>query len=174
MKFGHTEHSIQNWIHERAMLKNHYGIIPNIFLYGWESDMLSITRSKYVHEYEIKISKTDFIADLKKDKHKILLTGLFESWNGSLESANRPNYFWYVCPEGVIPVSKVPEYAGLIYSGGTYYRDVVKKARKLHSITISEDLVNKINAAYQYRYWNLRRNISNGNEVLEDGIGSLG
>ena len=28
---------------------------------------------------------------------------------------NVPNKFWYICPDGVIPIEEVPEYAGLYY-----------------------------------------------------------
>ena len=43
------------------------------FSYTWESDFLALTKSGYLYEGEVKISKSDFKADFKKkEKHNIL------------------------------------------------------------------------------------------------------
>lgn len=44
--------------------------INNAFVFREESDFLVINNNDYTHEIEIKISKSDFKADFKKDKHK--------------------------------------------------------------------------------------------------------
>ena len=45
--------------------------ITNLYVYGWESDYLAITKSMIAHEVEIKISRSDFKNDTKNkiDKH---------------------------------------------------------------------------------------------------------
>ena len=48
--------------------------VDNLYIFDWESDKLLETRSGYIYEFEIKISKADFKNDFKhkKDKHIIL------------------------------------------------------------------------------------------------------
>lgn len=48
--------------------------IDGLYVFGWESDKLLETKSGYIYEFEIKISKADFKNDFKhkKDKHIIL------------------------------------------------------------------------------------------------------
>ena len=47
----------------RYFLNNLY-----VFSNSWESDYLSLTKSGYLYEGEVKISKSDFKADFKKEK----------------------------------------------------------------------------------------------------------
>lgn len=65
----------------------------NVFLENnHESEVLSISKSFYSHDYEVKISRFDFLKDLKKEKHfKNRLT----------------NYFSYVCLKGVCNISDI-------------------------------------------------------------------
>ena len=48
--------------------------IDGLYIFDWESDKLLETRSGYIYEFEIKISKADYKNDFKhkKDKHIIL------------------------------------------------------------------------------------------------------
>lgn len=48
--------------------------IDGLYVFDWESDKLLETKSGYIYEFEIKISKADFKNDFKhkKDKHIIL------------------------------------------------------------------------------------------------------
>ena len=48
--------------------------MDNLFVFRWESDKLIETKTGYIYEFEIKISKADFKNDFKnkKDKHMIL------------------------------------------------------------------------------------------------------
>lgn len=55
-----------------------YVVASNVFLFGEESDFLSVSRERLSHEFEIKISRSDFKADFKKAKHlemKAILEG---------------------------------------------------------------------------------------------------
>lgn len=85
-----------------------------------EHDVLSLYKSGYIAEFEVKISRSDFLADAKKKKFK---------YYGNSE--NTPNYLSYVCPKGLIKPQEVPEFAGLIY----YENDqltVIKKPKMMH------------------------------------------
>lgn len=48
--------------------------MDNLYVFRWESDKLIETKTGYIYEFEIKISKADFKNDFKnkKDKHMIL------------------------------------------------------------------------------------------------------
>ena len=89
--------------------------ITNLFIYGWESDYLAVTKSMLAYEVEIKVSKADFNNDFKNKQDKHLL---FE--DGSMigrfpKGSSMPNYFYYAVPDGLINVDEVPDYAGLLY-----------------------------------------------------------
>lgn len=68
----HTEESIQDRVYGFCALKNHPITVPNSKLYSWEADMLSLTLSSFVHEFEIKISVADFRRDATKLRTRVL------------------------------------------------------------------------------------------------------
>lgn len=117
-----------------ALLKNYYqrGHIyccTNFSGTGYdEADLMSVSGTMMVYEFEVKISRSDFKADFKKDfKHK-RLSGelpLLSGWK-------IPNRFYYVCPEGMIRIDEVPVYAGLIYVEPAGFLNEVKKAPMIH------------------------------------------
>lgn len=163
-----NEKQIQNYLYWNLNRK-HNLLCPNIFLYNWESDFVSITKAGYANEYEIKVSKSDFKVDRinKVEKFQILENGFLETktdWEkkkfGDKRVYQRPSMFWYVCPENLIDISEIPEYTGLIHvkESGSYYRRLitVKKPKKLGKEKISEELQKKILISIYYRYWNLR------------------
>lgn len=128
--------------------KQHEVVLPNtrhaIGWWNWESDLVSATKSWLVHEFEVKISASDYLADFKKTtKH----------W--ALEKANErgaPNYFWYAMPLDLIDVESLtvnglhpfPQYAGVI---GVHYRPgrfgwrvrVLRPAPRLHVRKLSPE-----------------------------------
>ena len=63
--------------------------IDGLFVFEWESDKLLETRSGYIYEFEIKISKSDFKNDFKhkRDKHIILEGG------GDYKEEYLPKYY---------------------------------------------------------------------------------
>ncbi|HDZ04890.1 hypothetical protein LCGC14_0370560 [marine sediment metagenome] len=95
--------------------------VSNIF-YCSESDVVSILKSGYTVEYEVKISRSDFKADAKKSKWKF--------YNAKVEKGI-PNYFYYACPENLINKNEVPSFAGLIYVYENGCK-IIKKASILH------------------------------------------
>ena len=178
-----TEHSIQNALYRRTALLQHGGLTPNVHLFGWECDFLSITKVGFIHEYEIKLSVQDYKADFKKiQKHQIIKNGFRELSEHESNmrfchgdryiipnltpdnkiTRKRPNYFWYVCPENIIPECDVPEYSGLIYIiknsfyDGTHGTAVIKNAPRLHKDHATEKQLRHLLDSLYYKYWNLR------------------
>jgi hypothetical protein len=96
----------------------------------FEMDIAVLSKSAMLYEFEVKVSRSDFLADKNKG-----------SKNGRLkftryEDAKRndfgvPNYFYYVCPEDLIKENEIPIYAGLYYYSDGKIR-IIKKAKRIH------------------------------------------
>lgn len=142
------EYSIQRAINKNLITNPKY-TIDNLYVYKWESDCLIITKSYYAYEVEIKISKSDYFKDFeKKEKHQFLSLSNF---------TNKPNYFYYACPSGMIDKSDIPSYAGLIYVNG-WNMTIVKRAPLLHKEKFDIDKYHLTDKFY-YNMINSKRNL---------------
>ena len=113
-----------------------------VFSHTWESDFLALTKSGYLYEGEVKVSKSDFKADFKKKDKHTLLQESYEIIEG-LERKLRPHYFFYAVPEGLITEDEVPEYAGLVYMTEHFpYWKWVKQAPLLHKDKFTDEELN--------------------------------
>jgi hypothetical protein len=119
----YTEKSMQDAL--RGFLSNPVYIIKNLYVFNWESDMLFLTRAGYWYEIEIKISRSDFFNDSKK------CTGYNHLKSDVLTDPAKkgPNFFYYAIPKGMITLSELPTYAGLIEVDNGYYTVKVKAPR---------------------------------------------
>lgn len=138
----HTEESIQKalWM-RKPILRNPQYEMFNLMVYAWESDYLAITKGGRVYEVEIKVSHADFLNEAKHKEKKMQLLGSlkmteeefygFKTFNGD-QPMPKPNYFYYVCPQGVIAPEEVPEFAGLLYITDDDGFITVKPAPELH------------------------------------------
>jgi hypothetical protein len=100
---------------ERTIQTSQKKVFPNTYLGRYEADIFELTRSGYLYEYEVKISRADFFAEKKK-------TGKVEK----LKDGSRCNYFYYLVPDGLITADECPDYAGLIYVTGIRSQTVRK------------------------------------------------
>ena len=137
--------------HLRGWKSNPKFIIENLYVFGWESDMLIKTRSGYWYEVECKISFADFKNDFthKWKKHELLKTG---------GEHRRPNYFYYCVPwylsGKVLPL--LPDYAGLIVLTEDGKLKEVKRVYCLHRHKYTnEELKLCDKFYYAYRNWKL-------------------
>jgi len=117
-------------------------IISNVYFFPNESDVLLIRKSGITIDVEIKVSIQDFKCDLLKPRHQHLLDRNKEFI---------ANHFYFACPEGVIPLELIPEYAGLYYVCKNGRIKTIKTAPKLHSFKhpYKEPLFNKLYYAYR-------------------------
>lgn len=130
-----TETKMQAILMRHAMADcNHIYVLPNsTIIYPWESDLISVTKALFAHEYEIKISLADYKKDKeKKWKHYSLRLG---------DSRNTPNYFWYATFEFDI---EPPEHAGWLkieYNAKQfrYFVHMMKEAPRLHTKKLTDD-----------------------------------
>lgn len=115
--------------------------VTNYNSLGFEADVLMVTKSRVVYEYEVKTSRADFKRDFSKVvKHRIYS----DSRPHLVKSRNyprKPNHFYYVCEENLIKLTEIPKYAGLIYITKEGKIKTVKKAPKLHSYKFPDNMV---------------------------------
>lgn len=110
-----------------------------------EVDVLAITRHGFLHEFEIKSTRADFLAEMrnKADKHMRFFSGY------------GPSIMYFVTPLTVKP-EEVPGEIGLIhfYNGKI---KMIKKARKVHNHKVSGDVLAMIaNRLTRRIYGNMR------------------
>lgn len=138
-------------------------MIPRYAPWDWfECDFLAVTAAGYTREYEIKTSRADYLKDFKKTGYRQLERG---SWGRGQKQAKHqrladgdcfPNYFWFVCTEGVVSPDEIPDYAGLLIADAHKSRvffNLAKKAPRLHRNKIHLLEKDNIYQAYFYRFW---------------------
>ena len=142
-----TEHFIQKRLWNKYS-HNRYKFL-NTFFFTNESDFLTVTAAGYFNEFEIKITKSDFMADFKKPRHKKMLASYLKT--SEQHVANR---FWYVVPDGLQQSIEVPAYAGLMVCM-PYGLKEIKSAPLLHS---NKHKVERLLSKMYFAYENITRN----------------
>ena len=167
----YTEKSIQKILRAHFMSPNSMRYrMENLTVYSWESDSLSVTKAGYVYECEIKISRSDFFNDKKKERKHQILEGTYALNKYEKTYPLRPNYFYYVVPEGLVKPEEVPTFAGLIFITDIYpYVKIEKPAPKICDEKIDEEKLNlKEKFYYNYINWKYK-----AEEEYENTIESL-
>jgi hypothetical protein len=135
-------------------------IVPNVFWglgFRHELDLLVLTPSKYAWEIEIKISKSDLIADQKKSHQHY---------------SEKIKRLYFAVPEELkeFALLHIPERAGLFVVSqehrlnATYYGNLYTTLIKLPKINKSARILNdnEINKLYQLcamRIWSLKQHL---------------
>ena len=140
-----------------------------LFFYAWESDYLAISKAGYMYECEIKISHSDFLNEAANKQAKMRLLGgedmTVTKYHGfdqfsveyGKELMQKPNYFWYVCPEGIISEAECPKFAGLMYITDSGFFHCIKAAPCLHKAkydTQADLLRRDMRDKFYYAMWN--------------------
>lgn len=119
-----TTLDIEKIIGQEQVLKKHNPVcrnVKNIFS-DWEHDVISLSESGMLYEFEIKISRSDFLKEKYKERK-------WTTYQAPIHKKT-PNYFFYVCAENLIKVDEIPAFAGLIYVIGD--KLVVQKKFCIH------------------------------------------
>lgn len=147
-----TEQLLQQ--HLRGWKSNPKYIVENLYVFGWESDMLIMTRSGFWYEVECKTSLADFKNDFKHkwQKHDLLKTE---------DKKHRcPNYFCYCVPwyisDKVLPL--LPDYAGLVVLTEDGKLKEIKLAPCLHRHKYTNEEL-KLCDKFYYAYRNWKENV---------------
>ena len=138
------------WLYEKghSPITNHVKQISGL----GECDVISISKSDYIYEYEVKISKSDFKADFKKGKHKLMLERrgtkerLIKENNEVISDTwfLTPNYFSFVVPSNLVSIEDIPEYAGLIYVDELMHFEIIKKAPIIHKVKATNNFIRQL------------------------------
>lgn len=160
-----TERSIQNALYFFCDRKRHRFMVPNVQMFGWESDFVSVTRDGYVYEYEVKISRSDFRLDLQKERH-LHLTGLHAGEPAGLWPTSKrrgANYLYYAAPADLLNVDEIPAHAGLItIRTDAKFMLIVKPAPKLHKDKLSDHHRQWLERSLTCRFWQARLKAADG------------
>ena len=157
-----SEGEIQNYLFRDLLGKGHTTLVPNVHLFSWESDLISMTKAGYVWEYEIKRTRSDYQRDKSKDRHRRL-----EAWSkraklGHTQPKGKkgesvPRHFFYVVPRGLITAAELPSYAGLIVfdedPGGRLWFETIVKPPALAKNSASVDQTDRLTRSLMYRFW---------------------
>lgn len=109
-----------------------------------ECDVISVSRSDYIYEFEIKISRQDFKKDFLKEKHQHIINEKFTYQRNGELLWRVCNYFNYVVPEGLVTIEEVPNYAGLIYLKSDFSFEQVKKSKLLHKMKADASFIRQL------------------------------
>ena len=115
-------------------------------MWSWESDIVVVSKSDLIAEYEIKVSISDYKRDFKKRKHQFL------KYN-SVHSG--PSRFIYALPGSLAEKAskiEIPDHAGL-YLVHRYQIQVIKKPPLLHKQKITDHQVKKLFRSLHYKAW---------------------
>lgn len=138
---------IQAAIGKMQVLKYHVPVVENFEPLGrYEYDVMSIGSGKMIYEFEVKISRSDFLKPKEKQKH----LEYAQSKNENMEAIayvneekkisrwiKVPNYFSYACTDGLIQLHEIPDFSGLYYCANGEVKEIRKPQRihdKLHDI----------------------------------------
>ena len=139
-------------------LMRHYNIrekliVPNVsdwsFLVKFEADLLVLTKSRYATAIEIKVTKSDLKADLKKS-HIKEIEGVYNTLTPNMKRWYSPlKHFYYAVPENLMQdaLNQIPPFCGLfivkstmLKSGINYhYVEQVKDPKTLYKNQWTEE-----------------------------------
>jgi len=163
-----TEVEVQNLVWREYATSSNLVVIPCSNVLGWEADMLVVTRALLAHEFEIKLTRADFRADMGKEKwahFQAFRAGSMvlqvDRYGFSARVLRPANYFWYVCPPDLLVTADVPTFAGLAYATRDGLR-TMKKPERLHREKLSQSQVMQITRAMSFRYWQRRNRRADG------------
>jgi len=145
---AHIQAVLMRWVME---VKHHDSFIPNSNqFFTWEADLLSVTSSGLIHEFEIKTSIQDYRRDAKKRKHYKMDVSLYS-----------PAYFWYVTFGFEI---EPPENAGWIFieykksdngKDDGWNLNVKKEAPRRNEMKIDENKRRQLNRLLSWRLYHV-------------------
>ena len=113
----------------RNLSERHFPVFLTTFSGGGfsEADVLGINSNGYMYEFEIKRSRSDYLAEFKNKEHKHKLLSersAVKKYNVYIKGKKTekltthiliPNKYFFVCEKHLISPREIPEYCGLIY-----------------------------------------------------------
>lgn len=142
MKCLDIECAVSNYFNPRVNL-----CIPNVswsFLH-YEADLLVLTKSAYLYEIEIKVSKADLKKDLDK-RHR--------------HDHRKISKVYFAIPEGLLKHSDlIPEYAGILVADESWFCRKEREAPKRHHYKLSDQEVTSLYRLGALKLWTAKRKL---------------
>jgi hypothetical protein len=166
----YTEKDFQQLLTDDFCIKKRHEIsVPNITTCHdfWEADLLSMTKSYLLHEFEIKTTRSDWVKEKRSIENKSddgcklrRAYALSKQLNEKMDLGIAPNYFWLCAPSNVVREEEIPDYAGLIevydFRKKTRIR-VIKDAPRLHDGKASDKIMYNMMRSLNFKFWNSKR-----------------
>lgn len=154
-----TETQIQKIAGTDILDKGHRLVIPNYrCLKGWECDLLSVTNSGYLYEYEIKRSRGDFLKErksfdnrtkrirkyLKHDQMKMLSKENCGDDKTEKLKNYIPSKFYLITPQDLVDPDELPDLWGLyeVWEGPEILHKKIR-AERIHKGKPSKDFLER-------------------------------
>jgi hypothetical protein len=106
-------------------MKNHTPISTITISEMQECDVISVSKSDYIYEYEVKISRADYKKDFIKETYSYNKI-IHQNKKKELKNFTTTHYFNFVSRD-LITIDEVPDYAGLIYIDEDGSFEIIKK-----------------------------------------------
>ncbi len=179
------ENVVQDVLYQWCLKVKHEMVVPNCGTVWYsESDLASMTKSGIGHEFEIKVTRSDWLSEHRKVNGTDRCSKLYRAnqlrnakaiaelvVEGSTMRCDKgmyhdrpgPNYFWIVAPPGVVKEEEIPDYAGYLEvvpdKRGTHGYDIkkVKRAPMLHRKKQFMKQRMALARGLSLRYWNVRQ-----------------
>lgn len=151
-----SESKAQCVLGRHLLSKGHDFVVPNKCLV-YEADLISINKSGYLNEYEIKCSKADYLNESKNKSMK-------HSFYGTGRSASqKPNYFWIVIFGEFFHFENINEKYGIIHLDEKGEGKIVKRARLLHKQKATDDknFITSLARALSFKIFNRYQEVLN-------------
>lgn len=144
-------------------LVRHHGyadrlMLPEAYIDGGAADLLMVTKAGYTTEFEIKVTRQDWLQDREKDKWK---------WRARPNHVPRVNQFYYVVPEALaerppiwLPDGNEIGIIKVIDGGETFdHLEYVRYADRRGARKLSPVELANYTRRYYYKFWSreLRR-----------------
>lgn len=158
---------IQRQIAKMQVLKYHIVIENFTPFHKYEYDVMSISKSDMICEFEVKVSRSDFKRQKEATKQfnysKAITNGRAEQLDKSILLV--PNYFSYCCPDGLIKEDEIPKFAGLYYLKDGVICEA-RSPKRIHSHIFKQEVIKeKI-----LRYYSERTYLGGCRMTYDNGI----
>jgi len=146
-----------------ALIRERYSrnlCMPNYTPSGWfECDVFELTPADYFHEYEIKLTASDFRAESRKRKSWTIINNEWVPHGPKKldlldgQHVKGPTKFYYVYPSGMLPESEIPVWAGIVTVTETEWGIRTNTARIAPQLHRSKVLPEVRRHAHGVCYW---------------------
>lgn len=151
-----TSYDIQRSL--TSLFSNYNYELRNTYVFRWESDYFVISKSGYVAEIEIKISRHDFKTDFKKEvrigvlKHNCLI---------DINYNLKPHKFFFAFPKGLIKHDEIPKQYGII-EVDEFSAKIKRNAKFLHKVNLFNNKPFLLQLLNKFYYRNIDLRVSMG------------